>query len=383
MKDVVLADRMGSMGESVTLKLNAHAKQLAAEGKTVYNLTAGELASDTPDYIQKAVAEKLHHNKYSPAAGLPELKLAIANMAQNFYHLDWIQPENVVLTSGAKPALYATLLSLINPGDEIIVPAPYWGSYIQLIELAGGMPVKVPLTATFDVDPAAIKTALSSKTKAVLINSPHNPTGAIFSEQSLKKLTQLLKNRDITVISDDIYSKLVYDDDFCLVPTCGFEKLVIINGFSKSQALTGWRIGYLIANKTIAQAATNLLSHITGNAPLPAQHAALAALKRQDKPPQETIDTLKHQRQLVQEKLKLIPQLKVHLPGGAFYFFIDIRNITNDSANWCERLLAETGVALVPGEAFGAPGFVRLTFVTDETTLTKALEHIKRFIEKT
>lgn len=368
------------MGESVTLKLNARAKQLAAEGKTVYNLTAGELASDTPQYIQKAVVQKLHLNKYSPVAGLPELKSAIAAMARDFYDLDWITPENVVLTSGAKPALYAALLSLINPGDEIIVPVPYWGSYIQLIELAGGTVIKVPLTDDFDLDPAAIKTALSSKTKAILINSPHNPTGAIFSEPALKKLAKLLHGTNVTVISDDIYSKLVYEKKFRLAPTSGFEKLIIINGFSKSQALTGWRIGYLIASKKIAQAATNLLSHITGNASLPAQHAALAALQKQDKPPQETIDTLKRQRQLVQKKLSTISKLKVHVPGGAFYFFIDIRDITNDSETWCERLLAKTGVALVPGEAFGAPGFVRLTFVTDEATLTKALEQLKKFI---
>ncbi len=380
MRETELAGRMRSLRESATLKLNARAKQWAAEGKTVFNLTAGELATDTPDYIQKAVSKKLGKNKYTPVAGLPELRSGIAAMARDFYRLEWIQPDNVVVTAGAKPALYVTFLALINPGDEVIVPAPYWVSYIHLIELVGGVVVAVPLTDDFDLDPAAIKTALSPKTKAILVNSPHNPTGAVFSENSLKTLASLLHDTKVTVIADDIYAKLAYVDDFRLVPTCGFERLVIINGFSKSQALTGWRVGYLIADKNLADATTSLLSHITGNTSLPAQYAALAALERDDRPPQETLDALKHQRQLVCEGLDAIPSIIYRSPGGAFYVLMDIRNITSDSESWCEKLLAETGVALVPGEAFGAPGFARLTFVTDERTLKKALELLKTFV---
>ncbi len=365
------------MQESATLALNARAKQMAAEGKTVYNLTAGELATDTPHYIQAAVAKELSKNKYTPVAGLPELRQAIAEHTTDFYGLDWIKPENVVVTGGAKPAIYAALLALINPGDEVIVPVPAWVSYIDLIELVGGVVVEVPLTEEYDLDVAIIKAAITPKTKAIIINSPHNPTGAVFSQTSIKELAATTD--DIYVISDDIYATLVFEDDFEPTPKAGFNKLVIINGFSKSQALTGWRIGYLIADKTVASAATSLLSHITGNAPLPSQYAALEAMKGHDQPPASTLKALIDQKEIVTKGLENAG-IKHNIPGGAFYVFLDLRELTNDSAEWCERLLTETGVALVPGEAFSAPGFARLTFVADETVLKKALEQIKKFV---
>jgi aspartate aminotransferase len=321
-------------------------------------------------------------NKYTPVAGIPKLRQEIAELAKTYYDLDWIQLSNVVVTAGAKPALCATFLALLNPGDEVIVPTPCWVSYNHLIELAGGVVVEVPLNEQFDLDPTAIAANLTPKTKAILINSPHNPTGAIFSKKSLLKLKEVISNTEVTVISDDIYSKLVYDDDFALVPTCGFEKVVIISGYSKSQALTGWRIGYVIAEQNVAAAITSLLSHITGNAAVPSQYAALAAMAQNDQPPAETLETLRRQRQLVSDELNGTAGLKYLLPGGAFYYFLDIRNFTKNSANWCESLLLETGVVLVPGEAFQAPGYARLTFAVDDKILSKSLSLIKQFITK-
>jgi aspartate aminotransferase len=382
MNQTVLADRMAGSRESATLALNARAKQMAAEGRTIYNLTAGELASDTPDYIQTAVAKTLAQNKYTPVAGLPELRQAIARESAAFYGLDWIKPANVVVTAGAKPALYASLLALINPGDEVIVPVPAWVSYNDLIELVGGKPVEVPLTDTFDLDPAVIKSALTPRTKAVIINSPQNPTGAVYSKAALEQLAAELKGSGVVIIADDIYSKLVYEDGFTPTPTCGFENLVIINGFSKSQALTGWRIGYVIAEEVVAGAITSLLSHMTGNAAVPSQQAALAAMARHDLPPTETMDQLRQRRQLVHEALDAIPGLKHQLPGGAFYFLLDLRGVTDDSAKWCEALLVNSGVALVSGEAFSASGFARLTFVADEAILRPALDQIAKFIKE-
>ncbi len=366
------------MQESATLALNARAKQMANEGKAVYNLTAGELATNTPDYIQSAVAKTLDKNKYTPVAGLPDLRQAIASHAAEFYGLDWVKPDNVVVTAGAKPAIYAALLALINPGDEVIVLVPAWVSYMDLIRLVGGVVVEVPLTAEHDLDVGAVKTAITSKTKAIIVNSPHNPTGAVFSKQSVDELSKAVD--DIHVISDDIYSTLVFGHGFRPVPKAGFKNLVIINGFSKSQALTGWRIGYLIADKAVAGAATSLLSHINGNAPLPSQYAALAAMKRQDRPPASTLKTLNKQREIVTQGLRKAG-IKHNVPGGAFYVFLDLRDLTDNSAEWCEQLLIEAGVALVPGEAFSAPGFARLTFVADKTILKKALEQIKKFVE--
>jgi aspartate aminotransferase len=382
MNQIELAERLGRVSESATMALNARAKQLAAEGRTIYNLTAGELAADTPEYIQAAVAKKLHLNKYTPVGGLPELREAIAEQARKFYGLSWIKAEHVVVTAASKPALYASLLALVNEGDEVILPLPAWVSYSELIKLAGATVVPVPTSDDFDLDPEAVLAKISPRTKAIILNSPNNPTGAVFSRAALKQLAEGLKGTQVTVITDDMYAKLVYAKDFVPVPSIGFERIIIINGFSKSQALTGWRIGYAIAHTTIVGAMTTVLSHITGNAPMPSQQAALAVLANGDVPPADILKTLRHQRQLVDEALRNVPKLRYHLPGGAFYFFLDLRAITPDSLKWCEQLLAETGVALVPGEAFGTPGFARLSFVTDEKTLTAGLEQLAGFIRR-
>lgn len=371
-----IADRLGSLQESATLALNARATQLAREGKTIYNLTAGELASNTPEYIREMVRENLARNKYTPVAGLPDLREAIAHNARDFYQLSWIEPHNVVVTAGAKPALYATFLSLINPGDEVIVPTPAWVSYHELIRLAGGVIVEVPLTDSFDLDADAIRAKLTTKTKAIILNSPHNPTGAVFSESAIAAVAKVLAGKNIMVVADDIYTKLAYVDDLSLVPTHAFDNMVIIGGYSKSQALTGWRIGYVIAPQALATAITNILSHIAGNAPLPSQYAALAAEAQGDQPPESTMHTLRANKQLVREVLQHAQGLRYVEPGGAFYVFLDLRAVTNDSAAWCETLLVEYGVALVPGEAFAAPGYARLSFVADVTVLRPALERI-------
>ncbi len=381
MSRIVLADRMAAVQESATMALNAKAKKLAAEGKVVYNLTAGELASDTPEYIQKAVAKKLHHNKYTPAAGLSELREAIADESREFYGLDWIKPENVVVTAASKPALYAALLALVNQGDEVIVPMPAWVSYMELIKLTGGVVVPVPLKdGTFDIDSGAILGKITPRTKVIILNSPNNPTGAVFSKAALQQLAAGLKGSGVTVISDDMYAKLVYATGFTPVPTVNFDHIVIVNGFSKSQALTGWRIGYGIADTAVARAITHLLGHITGNASVTSQHAALEIMKHHNTTPPEILETLERQRMVVDEALRGIPAIRYQLPGGAFYFYLDIRAITRNSLAWCEQLLGETGVALVPGEAFGTPGFARLTYSGDEATLKAALQLIKKFV---
>lgn len=375
----ILASRLDDLDESPTMALDSKAKQLQQEGETIYNLTAGELSTDTPEYIRSAVSEILHQNKYTPPAGLPELRQAIADEARATYGLSWIKPANVIVTAGAKPALYLSMLAIINPGDEVIIPIPAWSSFKYLVGLAGGTAIEVPLTGGFDLDIKAIMSKVTPRTKAIVINSPHNPTGATFSRPALLELARQLEDSNITIIADDIYTKLVYEKDFTLVPTCGFKKIIIINGFSKSQILTGWRIGYCIAEKNVSAAINKLIGHTMGNASLPSQHAALAALARGDKPPIEVIDTLKRHWELVDKTLSGTP-LKCRKPGGAFYAFIDLRSVTQNSAAWCEQLLEETGVALVPGEAFNAPGFARLTYSADETTLKAALLQLKKFI---
>jgi aspartate aminotransferase len=328
------------------------------------------------------VATKLKLNKYTAVAGMPELRQAIADNAKEFYSMDWIKPENIIVTAGVKPAIYTALLAIINPGDEVILPTPAWGSYYHLIELVGGHVVEVDLNDTFDIDPQAIAGKLTDKTKAIIITSPHNPTGAIASKSALDKLAVILRGSKVTVIADDIYAKLVFNKDFTPTPLANFENCIIVNGYSKSQALTGWRVGYAIAGKEIIEAMVSLTSHIIGNTSLPAQEAAIAALSRDDKPPQATLDALRTQRQMVIDALAQAKGVRFVNPGGAFYFFLDIRELTSNSAKWCEDLLNDNGVALVPGEAFRYPGFARLSFVTDKETLKTALGHLGDFINR-
>ncbi|MDF2461206.1 MAG: aminotransferase [Candidatus Saccharibacteria bacterium] len=377
----VLAKRLESLEESATLALNARVKQMVAAGETIYNLTAGELDGDTPAYIQQAVAKTLHLNKYTPVPGMPALREAIARHASDFYDVPF-SPAQAVVTAGAKPALGAAFLALLNPGDEVIVPTPAWVSYNHLIELAGGRVVEVPLTDRWDLDVRAIAKAITPRTRAIIVNSPHNPTGAVFTSASQRELAKLLTGRPITVIADDIYNKLVFTRSFQPITKLGFkpDQLVIINGWSKSQALTGWRIGYVLAHPDVAAAITALLSHFTGNAAVPSQQAALTALAAGDVPGK--LETLRHRRDLVAQGLKRIPKLNFVTPGGAFYFMIDLRTVTSDSAAWCEQLLTKYHVALVPGEAFSAPGFARLSFAADDATLQSAISAIAQAVTK-
>lgn len=374
-----LADRLLTIEESATLALNTKAKKMAAEGKRIYNFTAGEPSTDTPAYIRESVAKKLDQNHYTPVAGINELREAIASHCQDFYSVDWIKSENVIVVAGGKPGLYLSLLATINPGDEVILPSPAWVSYKYLIELAGGVVVEAKLTESFDLDCNEIESKITDKTKVIIINSPNNPTGSVYSAKSLSTLSEILEQTDIAVLADDMYTKLVYTDDFKPITNFGFKKLIISSGFSKSQALTGWRVGYVVADEQTIKAITKLQSHLLGNASGLSQYGALAGLEHKDKPPM--LEELKQNRELVNRVLGQVPKIKFNPPAGAFYTFIDIREITNDSMGWCEKLLNEKGVALVPGEAFSAPGFVRLSFTTDKATLEEGLQKIKEFTD--
>ncbi|HEX5455902.1 MAG TPA: pyridoxal phosphate-dependent aminotransferase [Candidatus Saccharimonadales bacterium] len=375
-----LSERLNTIEESATLALNTKAKELAAEGKKIYNFTAGEPSANTPEYIKEYLAGKLDQNHYTPVPGIPELREAIAEHAKEFYSSEWIKNENVMVVAGGKPGLYLSLLALINPGDEVILPTPAWVSYKYIVELAGGTVAEARLTDNFDLDIANIEAAITDKTKVVIINSPNNPTGSIYSPDSLKKLSELLANTSVTVLADDMYTKLVYDTSFEPITKYGFKNLIISSGFSKSQVLTGWRVGYVIAKPEIIKALTKMQSHLLGNTSNLSQYAAMAGLARGDKP--AAYEALKANLEIVNRILKTVPKIKYTPPAGAFYAFIDIRGISGSSMGWCQELLDKKGVALVPGEAFFAPGYVRLSFTTDGSTLEEGLEKIKEFIEE-
>ena len=268
-----LSDKLQTIEESATLALNTKAKKMAAEGKTIYNFTAGEPSTDTPEYIKKYVATKLDQNRYTPVGGIYELREAIAKHCTGFYGSNFT-PENVMVVAGGKPGLYLSLLAIINPGDEVILPCPAWVSYKYIIELAGGVVVEARLAENFDLNVTEIESKLSEKTKAIIINSPNNPTGSVYSPASLRKLAERLEQTDITVLADDMYVKLLYTDDFEPITNFSFKNLIISSGFSKSQALTGWRVGYVIAPPEIIRAIIKLQSHLLGNTANLSQYGA-------------------------------------------------------------------------------------------------------------
>lgn len=380
MSTIKISKLASGLEESATLALNAQAKEMASSGRKIYNFTAGEPSTDTPEYIKDYVADKLDQNHYTPVSGIPELRRAIAEHCREFYGADWIKSENTMVVAGGKPGLYLSLMTIINLGDEVIVPSPAWVSYKYLIQSAGGKVVEASLGENFDLNIRAIQEKITDKTKLIIINSPNNPTGSVYSPEALSELADLLNKTDITVLADDMYSKLIFEDRYKPITQFGFKKLIISGGFSKSQALTGWRIGYILADPAIITAAAKLQSHLLGNTSNLSQYAALGGLAQGDKPPM--LEELRRNRNLVIESLQKISKIKFTPPGGAFYAFIDIREITDNSMVWCEKLLKEKGVALVPGEAFSAPGYVRLSFTTDPQTLSEGLQKIKDFIEE-
>jgi len=366
--------------ESATLALNARVKQMAKDGLTVFNFTAGELPCDTPEYIRNYVTGKLDQNKYTAVNGLPQLREDIAKYARNFYNQGWIKTENVVVCPSVKPGIWASVTATLNPGDEIILPTPTWVSYKHIVHIAGLKLVQTRLSDNFDLDIDDIKSKITGKTKAILLNSPQNPTGAIYSQEKINQLVTLSNENNITVISDEIYSKLVFDPVFKPVSSFDFNNLIILDGFSKSQALTGWRIGFIIAPENIAKACTKILSHVMGNASIISQYAAIAALEKDNKP--VMFKELEANLEFACNKLNEIKKIKYVKPSGAFYIFLDIREMTQESLKWCEDLLQKKGVALVPGEAFDAPGFARMSFSADPEIIAQGLDLLKEYTEE-
>ncbi len=367
--------------ESLTVRLNSLAKKLLSEGKDIVNLTAGELDFPTPLYIQKEIKRNVSLNKYTSTLGFPSLQKAIVDLVYKDYK--WkVAEKNIAVTSGSKQALFESMFAILKKGDEVIVPSPDWVTYRNQIILNDALPVVVPLDEHFDLNVKKIKKAISQKTKAIILNSPNNPTGSVYSRQSLAKLSKILKNKKIYLIVDDIYSKIFFDKTYkspaYFVPDKKY--LILVNGFSKSQALTGWRIGYVVASSEIIEAIASFQSHTTGNAPLLSQIAALKIIQTGDDT-KKFVKVLRKRRDKVNEILSNIPNISYELPRGAFYYFIDVSKIEVDTVKFCKHLL-EKGLALVPGEAFGRSGFVRLSFAASLPTIIKGLKIFKEVCQK-
>lgn len=388
-----LANRVQSLTPSSTLAITAQAKALKAEGYDVIGLGAGEPDFNTPDYILDAAKRAMDEGltKYTPAGGIPELKNAITTKLKRDQQLTYTN-EQIIVTTGAKHALYTLFQVLLNKGDEVIVPAPYWVSYPEQIKLAEGSPVIVAAEESnaFKVTPEQLKKSITDKTRAVIINSPSNPTGMMYSKEELEAIGQVCQEHDILIISDEIYEKLIYTDEqhVSIAQLSGdlYDRTIIINGVSKSHSMTGWRIGFAAGPKAIIKAMSNMASHSTSNPTSIAQYAALAAYTGDEKAVDEMKDAFSARLDALHQMLVDIPGIECVKPSGAFYLFPNVKEAVEqggfkDVDAWVKALLDEEKVALVPGSGFGSPNNVRLSYATSLDQLEQAANRIKRFVD--
>ncbi|MFK3936318.1 pyridoxal phosphate-dependent aminotransferase [Alkalihalobacillus sp. NPDC078783] len=388
-----LAKRVDALTPSSTLAITAKAKELKAQGHDVIGLGAGEPDFNTPQYIIDAAIKSMEegHTKYTPAAGLPSLKNAVIDKLKQDQKLEYTQNQ-IFVGTGAKHVLYTLFQALLDEGDEVIIPTPYWVSYPEQVKLAFGEPVYVTghEESGFKLTPEQLDAAVTSKTRALILNSPSNPTGAMYSKEELQALGEVALKHDLLIISDEIYEKLIYDGathtSIAEVSPELAAQTIIINGVSKSHSMTGWRIGYAAGDATLIKAMTNLASHSTSNPTTSAQYGAIAAYTEDDGSVETMRQAFEERLDIAYEKLIQIPGVSCVKPKGAFYLFPNVREAVEacgytDVDSWVEALLEEEKVALVPGSGFGAPDNVRLSYATSLDQFLAALERIERFVQ--
>lgn len=389
-----LAKRVSTLTPSTTLAITAKAKQLKAEGHDVIGLGAGEPDFNTPKHIIEEAYKAMEegHTKYTPSGGLVSLKEAIIEKFQVDQQITY-RPSEIIVCSGAKHALYTLFQVLLDEGDEVIIPTPYWVSYPEQVKLAGGTPkfIEGQESNSFKITPDQLKEAITDRTKAVIINSPSNPTGMLYSADELRALGDICLEYDILIVSDEIYEKLIYGENkhvsIAQLSPALKEQTIIINGVSKSHSMTGWRIGYAAGNETIIKAMTNLASHSTSNPTSIAQFATIAAYKGSQQPVEEMRQAFESRLNTIYEQLVQIPGFSCIKPQGAFYLFPNVKEAAtltgfNHVDEFVSALLEEEKVAIVPGSGFGAPDNVRLSYATSLELLEEAVSRMKRFVEK-
>ena len=390
-----LSVKNSGIAPSVTLAITAKAKQLKAQGVDVVSFGAGEPDFNTPENIRNAAIHRINIGGigYTPASGLLELKEAICRKLERENGLKY-KPENIVVSSGAKQSLNNVLMAICNPGDEVIIPGPYWVSYYELVKLADGEPVIVmaDAEANFKVTVAQLEAACSEKTKAIILNSPNNPTGSVYEVEELKAIAQFAIEKDLYVISDEIYEKLIYGVEHTSIASFSEEiksRTIVVNGLSKAYAMTGWRIGYTASTIEIAKIMGNIQSHATSNPNTIAQYAGIEALDGD----QSTIEVMRNafdeRRKFMVNTIENIPNVTCVTPLGAFYVMMDVskyygkvaqgKNIEN-SLTFAEVLLEAANVAVIPGSAFGADQYVRLSYATSLDVIEEGLKRIAAFL---
>lgn len=386
---IKLAARVQQVTPSMTLAISAKAKAMKTEGLDVCSFSAGEPDFDTPEHIRAAAKAALDGGKtrYGPAAGEPRLRAAIANKLRTDNHLPY-NAENIIVTNGGKHSLYALMMTTIEPGDEVIIPAPYWVSYPEMVKLVGGTPVIVPTTAQsgYKITPNQLQQAITPKTKLLVFNSPSNPTGVVYSPDEVRALAEVVVANDIWVVADEIYEKILYDHAEHLsigaASEAMFARTIVSNGFAKAYAMTGWRLGYLAGPVELIEAANTLQSHSTSNVCTFAQYGAIAALESSQDYVEAMRQAFAKRRRIIIERVNSIPGLSCVVPDGAFYLFVNISKTGLKSLDFCTQLLNKKYVATIPGIAFGDDDGIRISYATDMATIEQGMERLSDFVQQ-
>lgn len=388
-----LANRVHTLSPSTTLAITAKAKELKQQGIDVIGLGAGEPDYNTPQNILDAALKSMNegHTKYTPAGGLPALKKAIIDKLKRDQELKY-EPSEILVGIGAKHVLYTLFQVLLNEQDEVIIPIPYWVSYPEQVKLAGGVPVYIEGTAEqqYKVSPQQIQEVITDKTRALILNSPSNPSGMLYTEEELKDIAAICKEANIWIISDEIYEKLIYGNakhvSIAQISEDAKERTLVINGVSKSHSMTGWRIGYAAGNKEIITAMTDLASHSTSNPVTTSQYAAIEAYNGPQDAVEEMRVAFESRLEIIYPKVVAIPGFKVLKPQGAFYLLPDVSETARKTGYenvdaFVDALLTEANVAVIPGSGFGAPSTIRLSYATSLDLLEAAVARIDSFVK--
>lgn len=384
----MLSDRIQTLSPSLTIAIASLARELKAQGKDILSFSAGEPDFGTPQRIKDEAIKAINDGftQYTAVQGIPELLEAVAAKLKRDNGLDYA-PSDIIVSNGAKQSLFNLFQAVLNEGEEVIIPSPYWVTYPELVKYCGAVPVIIETDeiGKFKMTAEQLKAAITPKTKMVILTTPSNPTGSVYSESELRSIAAVVEGTEIIVASDEMYEKLVYDIDFVSAASISedmYQRTVTINGLSKSVAMTGWRFGYLATpNKALIAAMNKLQSQSTSNINSITQKAAIPALLGE-------VDTEIEQMRRAfegraEEAVKLfndIDGISVLKPQGAFYLFVNIKDISNDSIEFCKELLQATGVAVVPGIGFGAEGYFRFSFATDITTIREGIRRIAKFV---
>ncbi|AXH12579.1 pyridoxal phosphate-dependent aminotransferase [Halarcobacter bivalviorum] len=386
-----IASRMENLSPSVTMAITALARELKAQGKDILSFSAGEPDFDTPEVIKQAAIQAIKdgHTKYTAVEGTIQTKKAIIKKLKTDHGLNY-ELDEIIVSNGAKHSLFNLFQCLIEEGDEVIIPAPYWVTYPEQVKFSDGVPVFIETddSTEFKITAEQLKAAITPKTKVLLLNTPSNPTGSVYTKEELLSLAEVLKDTDILVFSDEMYEKIMYDgENFTAVASVSedmFQRTVTINGISKAVAMTGWRYGYVASpNKALIKAMTKLQGQVTSNVNSITLEAAVAAL---DGSADADIETMRvefeKRRNVAVESFNAINGISCVVPKGAFYLFVNIKEIGGDSMKFSADLLEKEGVAVVPGLAFGTEGYFRFSFATDLPTIEEGIRRIRKFVEE-